>query len=144
MKVLNANHSQQVSRFHKNLKLSQVSKPATHIISYYNCLHQGEHLSKLQDTNLVDQAELDCVEALEEIGNEQHFEVTFVDIEEISKRGLYQCMVQLSTVPVAVCFGKKGVSGLLVISPFLFQDMERMQILLSRQLLGMLWTILSS
>ena len=84
------------------------------------------------------------MEALEEIGNEQHFEVTFVDIEEISKRGLYQCMVQLSTVPVAVCFGKRGVSGLAVISPFLFQDMERMQILLSRQLLGMLWTILSS
>ena len=45
------------------------------------------------------------MEALEEIGNEQHFEVTFVDVEEISKRGLYQCMVQLSTVPVAVCFG---------------------------------------
>ena len=51
------------------------------------------------------------MEALEEIGNEQHFEVTFVDIEEISKRGLYQCMVQLSTVPVAVCFGKRGLSG---------------------------------
>jgi len=88
MKVLNANHSQQVSRFHKNLKLSQ-----------------GEHLSKLQDTKLSEEVDMDYVEVLEEIGNEQHFEVTFVDVEEISKRGLYQCMVQLSTVPVAVCFG---------------------------------------
>ena len=64
-------------------------------------------MSKLQDTNLTEQEDMDCVEALEEIGNEQHFEVTFVDVEEgVSKRGLYQCMVQLSTVPVAVCFGK--------------------------------------
>ena len=45
------------------------------------------------------------MESLEEIANEQHFEVTFVDVGEMSKRGLYQCMVQLSTVPVAVCFG---------------------------------------
>ena len=45
------------------------------------------------------------MDLLEEIANEQHFEVTFVDVEEMSKRGLYQCMVQLSTVPVAVCFG---------------------------------------
>eukprot|EP00092_Neocalanus_flemingeri_P038031 GFUD01041400.1.p1 GENE.GFUD01041400.1~~GFUD01041400.1.p1 ORF type:complete len:356 (-),score=137.13 GFUD01041400.1:30-1097(-) len=89
LKALSASHSQQVSRFHKNLKLSQ-----------------GEHLSKLQDTSLSDGADVDCVAALQEIGNEQHFEVTFVDVEEISKRGLYQCMVQLSTVPVAVCFGQ--------------------------------------
>ena len=68
--------------------------------------YQGEHLSKLQDTSLSDEAELDCLASLQEIANEQHFEVTFVDVEEISKRGLYQCMVQLSTVPVAVCFGE--------------------------------------
>jgi len=89
LKASNSSHSQQVSRFHKNLKLSQ-----------------GEHLSKLQGTSLDDNGELNCVEVLEEIANEQHFEVTFVDVEEISKRGLYQCMVQLSTVPVAVCFGQ--------------------------------------
>jgi len=85
-KAMNANHSQQVSRFHKNLKLSK-----------------GEYLSKLQDIDLSE--ELNSVAALEEIANEQHFEATFVDVEEISKRGLYQCMVQLSTQPVAVCYG---------------------------------------
>ena len=31
---------------------------------------------------------------------------TFVDVEEVSKRGLYQCMVQMSTVPVSVCYGQ--------------------------------------
>jgi len=88
MKAMNGSHSQQVSRFHKNLKLSQ-----------------GESLMKLQETEIEDNDEANFVKLLEEIGNEQHFEVTFVDVEEISKRGLYQCMVQMSTVPVAVCYG---------------------------------------
>ena len=60
---------------------------------------------KLQETELEVNDEANFVKLLEEIGNEQHFEVTFVDVEEISKRGLYQCMVQMSTVPVAVCYG---------------------------------------
>ena len=64
---------------------------------------------------------MDYVAALEEIGNEQHFEVTFVDVEEISKRGLYQCMVQLSTVPVAVCFGKTRKHSKFLARSFAFQ-----------------------
>ena len=42
---------------------------------------------------------------LKEISEEQKFEVTFVDIEEVAKSGRMQCLVQLSTLPVAVCFG---------------------------------------
>ena len=71
------------------------------------------------------------VELLKEISEEQKFEVTYVDIEEVSKSGRMQCLVrkintkakqhhahvqctlvlhccfqvQLSTLPVAVCFG---------------------------------------
>ena len=45
------------------------------------------------------------VEMLKEISEEQKFEVTFVDIEEVAKSGRMQCLVQLSTLPVAVCFG---------------------------------------
>ena len=85
-KVLAGSHSQQVSRFHRNLKLSQ-----------------GEELGRLQQVALS--PETKSVELLEIIGAEQQFEVTFVEVEEVSKRGLYQCMVQLSTVPVAVCYG---------------------------------------
>ena len=75
-----------MSKFHRNLKSSQ-----------------GDCLSKLQELSL---SEVDnCVERLEEIAGEQQFEVTFVDIEEISKRGLHQCMLQMSTLPVSVCYG---------------------------------------
>ncbi|XP_021207536.2 loquacious isoform X8 [Bombyx mori] len=45
------------------------------------------------------------VQFLQEIASEQSFEVTYVDIEEKSMTGLCQCLVQLSTLPVAVCHG---------------------------------------
>merc|ERR1719423_91577 len=79
--------AQQVSKFHKNLKSSQ-----------------GDMLSELQELQLSEIE--DCVAKLEAIALEQHFEATFVDVEEESKRGLYQCMVQMSTVPVSVCYGQ--------------------------------------
>jgi len=86
-KAMNGSHSQQVSKFHKNLKSSQ-----------------GDLLSKLQELSLEELE--DCVEMLEDIAEEQKFEATFVDVEEVSKRGLYQCMVQMSTLPVSVCYGQ--------------------------------------
>ncbi|KAG7168985.1 Interferon-inducible double-stranded RNA-dependent protein kinase activator A A-like [Homarus americanus] len=42
---------------------------------------------------------------LQDIGQEANFVVTFVDIEELSVTGQHQCLVQLSTLPVAVCYG---------------------------------------
>lgn len=48
---------------------------------------------------------LDAVKFLEEISQEQQFEVTYVDIEEKTFSNSSQCLVQLSTLPVAVCHG---------------------------------------
>ncbi|XP_066248031.1 protein Loquacious-like isoform X2 [Euwallacea similis] len=45
------------------------------------------------------------IQYLQDIAVEQNFEVTYVDIEEKSVFGRCQCLVQLSTLPVAVCFG---------------------------------------
>lgn len=45
------------------------------------------------------------VQFLQEIAAEQLFEVTYVDIEEKAVSGKSQCLVQLSTLPVAVCYG---------------------------------------
>jgi len=86
-----SSHSQQVSRFHKNLKGAQ-----------------GEVVEKLADLSLSSSSPSSSpnrVELLKEISEEQKFEVTYVDIEEVAKSGKMQCLVQLSTVPVAVCFG---------------------------------------
>ncbi|KOC60179.1 Interferon-inducible double stranded RNA-dependent protein kinase activator A [Habropoda laboriosa] len=79
-------HSLKVSQFHKSLKSST-----------------GVKLFELQNTCLND-CDVNLVQFLQEISSEQQFEVTYVDIEEksISK---CQCLVQLSTLPVAVCYG---------------------------------------
>lgn len=50
------------------------------------------------------------VQFLQEIASEQQFEVTYVDIEERSHKGRCQCLVQLSTLPVAVCHGSGNTS----------------------------------
>ena len=39
---------------------------------------------------------------LTELGKEQKFEVTYVEVEEKTDEDLTQCLVQLSTLPVAV------------------------------------------
>lgn len=49
---------------------------------------------------------MNYVQFLQEIAHEHQFEVTYVDIEEKSYSGRCQCLVQLSTLPVAVCQGE--------------------------------------
>ena len=82
-------HSRSISKFHENLGVSQ-----------------GETLYKLHHIDLTEDGDIDCIEVLEEIGYDQQFIMTYVDVENVSKRGLYQCMIQLCLVPVAVCFGE--------------------------------------
>ncbi|XP_058794643.1 RISC-loading complex subunit tarbp2-like isoform X3 [Phymastichus coffea] len=85
--TLTTPHSHKVSQFHKNLKSST-----------------GVKLFELQHTCLND-GDVNLVQFLQEIASEQQFEVTYVDIEEKSISGKCQCLVQLSTLPVAVCYG---------------------------------------
>ncbi|XP_044755759.1 RISC-loading complex subunit tarbp2-like isoform X2 [Coccinella septempunctata] len=87
IKQLTPQHSHKISSFHKNLK----QRP-------------GAKLLELAAYPLSDKG-LDCISFLSEIANEQEFEVTYVDIEEKTHSGKYQCLLQLSTLPVAVCYG---------------------------------------
>ncbi|KAL5289742.1 TARBP2 family protein [Megaselia abdita] len=87
VQTINNSYSQKVAQFHKTLKNSK-----------------GTKLGDLQNVCLKDQ-NLDPAKFLEEISQEQQFEVTYVDIEEKSYSNLSQCLVQLSTLPVAVCHG---------------------------------------
>ncbi|XP_049778534.1 RISC-loading complex subunit tarbp2 isoform X1 [Schistocerca cancellata] len=80
-------HNQKVSQFHKQLKLLE-----------------GQKLNDLQNTPL-NTSNFNFGQFLQEIATEQRFEVTYVDIEEKSVTGKTQCLIQLSTVPVAVCYG---------------------------------------
>ncbi|XP_066248030.1 protein Loquacious-like isoform X1 [Euwallacea similis] len=85
--ILNNQQSQKVSQFHKALKQSA-----------------GKKLNDLQTVNLAGK-DFSSIQYLQDIAVEQNFEVTYVDIEEKSVFGRCQCLVQLSTLPVAVCFG---------------------------------------
>lgn len=84
--TLTNQHSYKVSQFHKQLKGTY-----------------GKSLAKLQNTCLGQ--DINYVQFLQEIASEHQFEVTYVDIEEKTVSGKWQCLVQLSTLPVAVCHG---------------------------------------
>ncbi|XP_074658906.1 protein Loquacious-like [Tubulanus polymorphus] len=69
----------------------------------------GKYLIALHQKQLNTPASNYC-QMLQEIAEEQRFEVTYVDLQEQTtdpsgKKGMRQCLVQLSTMPVAVCHG---------------------------------------
>ncbi|XP_055376568.1 interferon-inducible double-stranded RNA-dependent protein kinase activator A homolog isoform X3 [Condylostylus longicornis] len=63
-----------------------------------------------EESTCLKNTEINYVQFLEEIAHEHEFEVTYVDIEEKTYSGRSQCLVQLSTLPVAVCHGS-GLSS---------------------------------
>ncbi|KAG9477389.1 interferon-inducible double-stranded RNA-dependent protein kinase activator A isoform X2 [Eleutherodactylus coqui] len=47
----------------------------------------------------------DYVKMLTEVAEEQEIRVSYMDIEELSVNGQYQCLAELSTNPITVCHG---------------------------------------
>nr|AVK59433.1 Loquacious-PE [Diabrotica virgifera] len=64
-----------------------------------------QSLQDLPVTLSFNAKDFNFVQFLQEIASEQSFEVTYVDIEEKTLTNRHQCLVQLSTLPVAVCYG---------------------------------------
>lgn len=85
--TLTPKHSVKIQQFYQNLQDKQCSKLFV--------LHRTPLKSHQADYKLL----------LEEVAQEQKFEVTYVEIEDRSDDGKIQCLVQLSTLPVAVCYG---------------------------------------
>jgi len=86
LKVLNAEHSAKIQGFYHGLQQTA-----------------GGRLRDLQNVSLRGKG--DFVQKLEDLADEQRFEVTFVDVDEKADDGHSQCLVQLSSLPVAVCWG---------------------------------------
>ncbi|ELU17807.1 hypothetical protein CAPTEDRAFT_171815 [Capitella teleta] len=87
--TLNPQASQRISQFYQGMKA-----------------RTGKNLQALQQTKALNTpGSTNYCQMLQEIAEEQRFEVTYVDIQEISVSGNHQCLVQLSTMPVAVCHG---------------------------------------
>ncbi|KAJ8255377.1 hypothetical protein GJAV_G00204210 [Gymnothorax javanicus] len=68
----------------------------------------GEHISMLR-RNALSIPNTDYVQMLLDLSQEQGFEVTYFDIDELTVNGQYQCLAELSTIPVTVCHGT-GIS----------------------------------
>ncbi|XP_067142212.1 protein Loquacious-like [Centruroides vittatus] len=88
---LSSNYAQELSTFLKDLKLNT-----------------KETLISLQSTNLNGNS-LDFVRMLEMISEEQDFPIKYTIVSDLSISGKFQCLAELSSHPVAVCFGT-GIS----------------------------------
>jgi len=91
IETLNSNASQKVASFYRKLQ----SAPGGSLAK----LHMSSLKAKSMGKNC------DYVVTLTELGKEQKFEVTYVEVEEKNDEDQTQCLVQLSTLPVAVCYG---------------------------------------
>jgi len=89
-----------------NMKVDTLNpEESEKVASFYKKLTNanGKCLAKLHSTTLKSR-NLDPEKILAEISKEQNFDVTYVDIDEKTEDGDVQCLVQISTLPVAVCY----------------------------------------
>ncbi|KAF8788663.1 RISC-loading complex subunit tarbp2 like protein [Argiope bruennichi] len=61
-------------------------------------------LQALQEIDVMD-PQLDCPKLLQSIAAEQNFEIIYIPIEQRGKNGECHCLLQITSLPVAVCFG---------------------------------------
>jgi len=90
-----------------NLKVETLNSAASQKVATFYRKLQGAGGSKLASLHLtsLQSRTTDFLTILGELGKEQKFEVTYVEVEEKSDDDLTQCLVQISTLPVAVCYG---------------------------------------
>lgn len=89
-----------------NMKVDTLTTEASEkVASFYKNLQNanGKFLAKLHITSLKSRT-VDYQAMLGEISKEQKFDVTYVEVEEKTEEGEVQCLVQISTLPVAVCY----------------------------------------
>ncbi|CAB1346936.1 unnamed protein product [Coregonus sp. 'balchen'] len=84
----------------------QIPKPGVRLENLRNS--SAEKMSLLR-RNPLSIPNTDYIQMMLELSQEQGFEVTYFDIDELTVNGQYQCLAELSTSPVTVCHGT-GIS----------------------------------
>ncbi|GBM59659.1 Interferon-inducible double-stranded RNA-dependent protein kinase activator A A [Araneus ventricosus] len=95
---LQKTYSKNVLKFLKDLKTSTSS-----------CLQA------LQEIDVMD-PQLDCPKLLQNVATEQNFEIIYIPIEQRGKNGECHCLLQITSLPVAVCFGTAATKEEAIIS----------------------------
>jgi len=91
-----------------NMKIDPLTKKhSMKIQQFYRNMQDtaGSKLFLLHRTSLKSAQGHNYVRLLADLAAEQKFEVTHVEIEERTDEGETQCLVQLSCLPVTVCYG---------------------------------------
>lgn len=65
----------------------------------------GEKILQLRTHPLASPTDSNFCSLLTDLSVEQRFDVSYLDLEERSRSGLCQCLVELSTQPITVCHG---------------------------------------
>jgi len=91
----------------KDYKVSSLSAGDSRKVSQFHSMLKKRPGPKVQDLqkNSLSAHGLDFKQMLVEVATEAKFDTTYFDIEEISHIGECQCLLQLATLPVAVCYG---------------------------------------
>ncbi|XP_035630035.1 interferon-inducible double-stranded RNA-dependent protein kinase activator A homolog [Oncorhynchus keta] len=87
-------------------EITWIPKPGVRLENLRNS--SAEKMSLLR-RNPLSIPNTDYIQMMLELSQEQGFEVTYFDIDELTVNGQYQCLAELSTSPVAVCHGT-GIS----------------------------------
>ncbi|XP_029557988.1 interferon-inducible double-stranded RNA-dependent protein kinase activator A homolog [Salmo trutta] len=87
-------------------EITWIPKPGVRLENLRNS--SAEKMSLLR-RNPLSIPNTDYIQMMLELSQEQGFEVTYFDIDELTVNGQYQCLAELSTSPVTVCHGT-GIS----------------------------------
>lgn len=86
----------------ENGEIAWTPKPLVYIESFRHST--SVKISELR-RNLLSNPNVDYVQVMQDLAREQGFDVIFHSVDELTVNGQFQCLVQLSTVPVTVCHG---------------------------------------
>ncbi|XP_023336906.1 RISC-loading complex subunit tarbp2 isoform X2 [Eurytemora carolleeae] len=103
--VLSAEDEEMITKI-SNMKIDLLTPDASEkVAAFYKNLQNanGKFLAKLHVTSLSNRS-VNYKTMLEDVSKEQKFEVTYVEVEEKNDDGEHQCLVQISTLPIAVCY----------------------------------------
>ncbi|XP_061926673.1 interferon-inducible double-stranded RNA-dependent protein kinase activator A homolog [Entelurus aequoreus] len=87
-------------------EITWTPKPRVHLENLRNS--SEEKISALR-RNPLSIPNTDYIQLMSELSLEQSFDVAYLDIDELTANGQYQCLAELSTSPVTVCHGT-GIS----------------------------------
>ncbi|XP_019751020.1 interferon-inducible double-stranded RNA-dependent protein kinase activator A homolog isoform X2 [Hippocampus comes] len=87
-------------------EITWTPKPRVHFENLKNS--SSEKISFLR-RNPLSIPNTDYIQLMADLSKEQNFDIAYLDIDELTTNGQYQCLVELSTSPVTVCHGT-GIS----------------------------------